>query len=71
VAFNESLLSLHLARKDILDHDGIYLAYMLRTNKSLRKLELEGNTLGPLSAFAFGRVLCENKSLQYLDLESN
>ena len=64
-------MSLHVARKGILDHDGIVLAYMLRTNKVLRKLELEGNNLGPLCAFAFGRVLQENKSLRFLDLESN
>jgi len=64
-------MSLHVARKGILDHDGIVLAYMLRTNKTLRKLELEGNNLGPLCAFAFGRVLQENKSLRFLDLESN
>jgi hypothetical protein len=57
VAYNKTLMSLHLARKGILDHDGIFLAYMLRTNKTLRKLELEGNNLGPLCAFAFGRVL--------------
>lgn len=71
IAYNKSLFTLHLVRKGILDHDGISLAYMLRTNKVLRKLELEGNNLGPLCAFAFGRVLMENTSLQYLDLESN
>jgi len=57
VAYNKTLFSLHISRKGILDHDGIFLAYMLRTNKVLRKLELEGNNLGPLCAFAFGRVL--------------
>ena len=71
VAYNKSLFSIHLARKGVLDHDGINLAYMLRTNKVLRKLELEGNNLGPLCAFAFGRVLQENTSLKFLDLESN
>ena len=39
--------------------------------KTLGKIELEGNNLGPLCAFAFGRVLCENKALRFLDLESN
>jgi hypothetical protein len=71
VAYNKSLFSIHLSRKGILDHDGINLAYMLRTNNVLRKIELEGNNLGPLCAFAFGRVLAENKSLKFLDLESN
>ena len=71
LAYNKSLFSVHLARKGILDHDGIFFAYMLRSNKVLRKVELEGNNLGPLCAFAFGRVLCENKALRFLDLESN
>ena len=62
---------MEVARKGILDHDGIFFAYFLRTNKVLRKMELEGNNLGPLCAFAFGRVLCENKALRFLDLESN
>ena len=64
-------MSLHLARKGILDHDGICMAHMLKTNKTLRKLELEGNNLGPLCAFAFGRVLADNTTLKFLDLESN
>jgi len=71
VAYNKTLMTLHLSRKNVLDHDGIFLAYMLRTNTVLRKLELEGNNLGPLCAFAFGRVLQENKGLRFLDLESN
>lgn len=71
VAYNATVFTMHLARKNILDHDGIFLAYMLRTNKVLRKLELEGNNLGPLCAFAFGRVLMENNSLRFLDLENN
>lgn len=32
---------------------------------------MEGNNLGPHSAFAFGRVLETNTALKYLDLESN
>ena len=71
VAYNTTVKSLHISRKNVLDHDGINLAYMLRSNKVLRKLELEGNCLGPLCAFAFGRVLHENNTLRYLDLESN
>ena len=43
VKINESLLSLHMARKNISDNDGLQLARMLNTNKTLRKLELEGN----------------------------
>jgi hypothetical protein len=36
-----------MARKKIEDADGIYIAEMLMENKSLRKIELEGNLLGP------------------------
>lgn len=44
---------------------------MLNTNKKLRKLELEGNNLGPKSLAEFGRTLKFNTTLKYLDLESN
>lgn len=57
IAFNSTLFTIHLARKEILDHDGVNLAYMLKHNNILRKLELEGNNLGPQCAFAFGRAL--------------
>lgn len=44
---------------------------MLLSNKTLRKLELEGNQLGLQSAYAFGRALKQNTTLKFLDLESN
>ncbi len=44
---NLTLTALHLSRKKIEDVDGIYIAEMLMENKTLRKLELEGNLLGP------------------------
>ena len=44
---------------------------MLVNNKVLRKLELEGNLLGPNSARAFGKALKKNITLRFLDLESN
>lgn len=44
---------------------------MLVYNKTLRKLELEGNLLGPKSFAEFGHSLKENKVLKLLDLESN
>jgi len=44
---------------------------MLVSNNTIRKLELEGNLLGPKSFCAFGNVLKVNKSLKLLDLESN
>ena len=54
---NESLLSLHMGRKNITDHDGVQLALMLVSNKTLRKLELEGNQLGPKTIEVFGEML--------------
>ena len=68
---NESLMSLHIARKNISDNDGVQLAWMLNTNKFLRKLELEGNQLGPKTISEFGKTLKKNETLKYLDLESN
>ena len=44
---------------------------MLYTNKTLRKLELEGNSLGPKTALEFGKALKKNKTLKFLNLESN
>jgi len=44
---------------------------MLYTNNTLRRLELDGNLLGPRSASEFGKALKVNKSLKLLDLESN
>ena len=64
-------MSLHLARKMIQDADGVILAEMLLENKTLRKLELEGNLLGPMTARKFGEVLMVNKTLRFLDLENN
>jgi len=62
---------LHLTRKGISDNEGYILAQMLVSNKVLRKLELEGNLLGPKSIRAFGKALKTNKNLRMLDLESN
>ena len=71
IAYNTSLLSIHMVRKGILDVEGQDLARILHTNNTLRKIELEGNNLGVESAFAFGRALKVNKTLRFLDLESN
>jgi len=60
-----------MARKGIQDLEGVEIANLLLENKTLRKLELEGNLLGPNSAKAFGRALMQNKTLRVLDLESN
>ena len=47
------------------------MARALITNKTLRKLELEGNCLGAQTARVFALALRKNKTLRYLDLESN
>jgi len=61
-----------LARKGIKDDEGCILAQMLVDNKSLRKLELEGNLLGTKSITEFGKALRgPNKTLRLLDLEGN
>ena len=44
---------------------------MLLTNKTLRKMELEGNCLGMQTARVFALALRKNTTLKYLDLESN
>ena len=69
---NKTLKCLHLAKKKINDAQGSKLAEMLSDNKSILKLELEGNLLGPKTALELGKVLKEqNKTLRYLDLENN
>ena len=60
-----------MARCSIEDPEGVAIAKMLRKNETLRKLDLEGNLLGPQTASEFGRALAINKSLKTLNLESN
>lgn len=71
IAYNTTLLSVHLSRRKISDVDGVTIAKILVYNKTLRKLELEGNLLGPKSFAEFGKSLSQNKTLKLLDLESN
>lgn len=60
-----------MARCDIKDDEGIEIAKLLYNNKTVRKLELEGNNLGPKTAKELAKALKYNKTLHYLDLESN
>lgn len=71
IAYNNSLSCLCLSRKNIEDQTGLEIARILYTNKTLRKIELEFNRLGPLSAREFGLALMRNTTLRYLNLESN
>ena len=71
MAYNTSLTTLHLSRKNIQDKEGQDIARALISNTNLRKLELAGNNLGMLTARVFALALRTNKTLRYLDLESN
>lgn len=71
IAYNKSLKAIHLNRADIKDEDGVEIAKILYNNKFLRKLELEGNCLGPNTARHLAKALAVNTTLQFLDLESN
>ena len=71
VAYNKTLKNLHLSRSGIKDEEGVEIVKLLYINKSIIKMEFEGNNLGPKSAKEFGKALRVNKTLQYLDLESN
>jgi hypothetical protein len=69
---NKSLLGLHLCRKMINDADSATLAHVLQVNRKLEKLELEGNQMGPESAKVLANALKDqNKTVRFLDLESN
>ena len=47
------------------------MARALFTNTTLRKLELEGNCLGLQTARVLALAIRKNKTLRYLDLDSN
>jgi hypothetical protein len=53
------------------DEIGVDLARMLMINTTVRKLELEGNKLGPKTAREFGYLLKITKTLKFLDLDNN
>merc|ERR1712100_247018 len=71
LAFNNSLLAVDISRCGVEDNEGVSLAKMVKKNGCLRKLDLEGNLLGPHSAAEFGKALLVNKTLKTLNLESN
>lgn len=58
-------------RKFIEDEVGVDLARMLILNKNVRKIELEGNKLGPKTAKEFSNVLRYSTTLKFLDLDNN
>lgn len=68
---NKSLKSIHLGKKKINDEQGVQIANMLKENKFLLKLELEGNLLGHKTALEMGKALQVNNTLKFLDMENN
>lgn len=68
---NTSLKCLVMNRKKITDQLGVQIAKFLQGNKTLERLELEGNLLGPESSKAFADLLRVNKTIRYLDLSNN
>lgn len=54
---NSTLSCLSMNRKLIEDEIGVDLARMTMVNKNVRKIELEGNKLGPKTAREYGYAL--------------
>lgn len=53
------------------DVDAIILAELLRTNTTVKRLDLARNQIGDAGACALAAVLNENAELEYLNLENN
>jgi len=66
-----SVLTLNLARKDLGDDKAKKLCEMLKSNKKLKRLELEGNLFTSRSCEFFADALRKNNFLRYLDLSNN
>jgi len=71
VGENESLKCLSLTRKQITDDDGADIARNLAKNKTLLKLEMEDNNLGPKTAMEMGNLIKQNRFIRVIDMESN
>ncbi|GLE10056.1 hypothetical protein PINS_up022051 [Pythium insidiosum] len=72
LVFNHSLTSLTLSRNALDDGAAKHIAALLRRPTSaLRRLDLEGNALGPLAARELAEALGGNETLESLSLESN
>ena len=71
ILHNESLMCVSMNRKLIEDEVGVDIARMLMLNKNIRKVELEGNKLGPKTAREFGHMLKISKIMKFIDLDNN
>ena len=65
------LRSLKLSSNQLTDSVGPHISNMLRSNKSLTKLDLSGNLLGPSGIAQLGAALQENHTLRSLNLSKN
>lgn len=54
---NNTIACLDLSSNKLNDHSGAYLARILKKNRTLKKVELDNNNLGPISCGAFGNSL--------------
>jgi len=69
---NNSLLGIHLSRKDLTDADALEIGAMIKQNQKLQKLELEGNRFGAEGLKLISKELAQsNTTIRYLDLENN
>lgn len=68
---NTSLMCLTMCRAMVEDEVGIDIARMLMLNKTVRKVELEGNKLGPKTARELGHLLKITTTLKFIDLDNN
>jgi len=65
------ITSLELCRNRINDKIATSIAEMLKSNKTLKKLELESNSIGALGCAQLAKAVAGNDTLQYLGLMCN
>ena len=63
--------SLDLSNLGLSDKAGCYISRALKNNKTLVKLELNGNQLGPNTCIELAKSLTSNSTLVFLSLASN
>mmetsp|Transcript_59229 Transcript_59229/g.87988 ORF Transcript_59229/g.87988 Transcript_59229/m.87988 type:complete len:414 (+) Transcript_59229:80-1321(+) len=68
---DSNVLSLDVGNMNLSDLAGAYLCRALRNNRSIVKIELAGNRLGPETCKSLGESLCTNGVVQFVGLESN
>jgi len=61
---DDRIESICLNRKGISDEEGNVLIHALKTNKTVRKLQLEGNQLGSETLKSLADLMLQNHTLQ-------